>query len=286
MLPQLSTATSNHRQALCFGLLLLVFTTFTADLFSQSYRSREGDSINPRFFAKAGFYYPNLTTSLRVDGRRLGTEIGLEDDLGLTEDLGVFRADVLYRLSENSSIVATYTKINRDRSVLLEEDVEFDDVVFEEGSGVLFNFDVDYVAATYRYSFFNELNWNAGASAGLRGVFINTGLEARLNNLSKSVNSSFVAPALLLGVHGSAYLTPRLLAQYSLEFFWLEIEGIKINILESNAAVTWFFTKTVGVGLAYSTNNYRVQDIPFSDKFTGKINFYFGGLNAFLAARF
>lgn len=267
---------------------LLLFVLFASSFvgYSQSYADRQGDSINPRFYVKAGFYYPNLTTSLRVDGQLLGTEIGLEDDIGLSEDLGVFRADVYFRLSKNSNIVATYTKIDRKRSLVLENDIQFEDLIFEAGSGVNFNFDVDYVAATYRYSFFNELNWSAGASAGLRGVFINTGIEGRLNNIVRSAEESFVAPALLLGVHGSAYLTPRLLAQYSLEFFWLEIQGIKINILESNAALTWFFTKNVGLGLAHSTNNYRVDEIPFSDRFTGKVRFNFGGLNAFLAARF
>lgn len=268
------------------GLFTLLFFTVNFTGLSQSYADRQGDSINPRFYIKAGFYYPNLSTTLRVDGKILGTEIGLEDDLGLSEDLGVFRVDGIIRLSKNSSLVATYTNIFRRNELVLKEDVEFKDLIFEAGSGVKFNFDVDYLAATYRYNFFNELNWSAGASAGLRGVFINTGIEARLNNFSKSASSDFIAPAILFGVHGAGYLTPRLLARYSLELFWLEINGVKINVLESNAAVTWYFSKTVGLGLAYSTNNYRVEEIPFGSDFKGKVRFNFGGLNAFLAARF
>lgn len=269
-----------------FLLFLILLFASSSDVQSQSYADRQGDSINPRFYFKAGYYNPNLSTTLRIDGRRLGTEIGLEDDLGLSEDLAVFRADAFIRLGRNSDLVIIYTKINRDRELTLKEDIEFEDVIFEEGSGVKFNFDVDYFAASYRYSFFNNLNWKAGASAGLRGVFINTGFEARLNDAFTSSKADFVAPALLLGFHGSAYLTPRLLARYALEFFWLEIEGVKINILESNASVTWFFSKNVGIGLAHSTNNYRVEEIPFGSDFKGRVRFNFGGINAFLAARF
>ena len=245
-------------------LFTILFLLAGSQVFGQSYADRQGDSINPRFYVKAGFYYPNLSTTLRIDGRRLGTEIGLEDDLGLSEDLAVFRADAFVRLAKNSELVFTYTKINRDRSLTLKEDIEFQDVIFEQGSGVSFNFDVDYFAATYRHSFFNNLNWKAGVSGGLRGVFINTGFEARLNNAFTSSKTDFMAPAILFGFHGSAYLTPRLLARYAIEFFWLEIEGVKINILESNASVTWFFSKNVGIGLAHSTNNYRVEEIPDS----------------------
>jgi hypothetical protein len=265
------------------SVALLCSVTYTIS--SQSYESREGDSINPRVYIKTGVYYPNLNTSFRIDGSRLGTEIGLEDDLKLSEDLGVFRTDVIFRITEKSSIVGSYTFINRSNKLTLEEDFEFEDTVFEEGSGIEFNFDVNYVAATYRYNFFNELNWNAGLSAGLRGVFINTGAIGRVNDQTREEEASFVAPAILLGIHGSAYLTPRLLAQYSLEAFYVEISGVKINIIESNASVSWFFTKSIGAGLAYSTNNYRLTDIPLSDSFDGKVNFSFGGLNLFLVAR-
>lgn len=268
-------------------LLLLVCVLLTGfSTLAQTYQSREGDSINPRVYAKLGYYYPNLNTSLRVDGQRLGTELGLEDDLNLDEDLGVFRADVFVRLSKNSTLVGSYTSIRRDRDISLKEDIEFGDIVFEEGSGVNFYFDADYIAATYRYSFFNELNWSAGASIGVRGVFINTGIEARLNDRMTTADRDFLAPAILLGVHGSAYLTPRLMARYSLEGLYLEISGAKINIIESNASVTWFFSKPVGVGLGYSTNNYRVTNIPFGEDFEGKVNFSFGGLNLFFEARF
>jgi hypothetical protein len=269
-----------------FYLSVIAFLLVTIQLWSQSYESREGDSIFPKFYIKAGFYSPTLRTSLRVDGRNLGTDIGLEDELGFSEDLGVFRTDVYWNISKNSTIDGTYTYIKRNRSVTLEEDVEFNDIVFEAGSGIDFNFDVDYIAATYRYNFFNELNWNAGASVGLRGVIINTGIEGRLNDIFRSASANFVAPALLIGIHGSAYLTPRLLARYSLEGLYLEIEGIGINIIESNAGVTWYFSKHIGIGLSYATNDYRVDDLPFSDDFQGRVNFSFSGLNLYLEARF
>lgn len=280
--------TGLRRQA-CFTFLsfslAIVSCLFCSSLHAQSYQSREGDSINPRLYIRTGYYLPNLRTSLRLDGQRLGTEVSLEDTFNLDEDLGVFRADVQYSLTKRSTLVASYTSIKRSNSAVLKEDFEFEDVIFEEGSGIKFNFDVDYIAATYRYNLFNELNWNGGFSAGLRGVIINTGANARINQETRSASASFVAPALLLGVHYSAYLRPRLLVSYSLEGLYLEVADLQVNIIESNASLQYFFTKKVGAGLAFSTNNYRVRDIPLDDDFDGKVNFSFGGLNLFLSVR-
>ena len=158
-------------------------------------------------------------------------------------------------------------------------------MLFEKGSGIEFNFDVDYYAATYRYNIVNELNWNGGVSAGIRGVVINTAAQARINSINKSASASFIAPALLLGVHYSAYLRPRFRVTYALEGLYLEVSDLRVNILESNASINYFISKNLGAGLAYSTNYYRVRNIPFDD-FNGKVKFNFGGINLFLIVRF
>ncbi|MFT4850749.1 MAG: hypothetical protein ACI83B_003309 [Sediminicola sp.] len=284
-----STNKNNRVKLSAFKTIFLLLITFLiCDIgWSQSYTSREGDSINSKFYVWAGVFYPNMNTSLRVDSAiGIGTEIGLENDLNLEEDLGVFRIDGLVQLTENSQLALTYTAMKRNRRFTLEKDIEFGDTSFEAGSNAGYEFNVDYVGATYRYNFFNERNWSAGLSGGLRGVIINTSLEGQLNDTNFKETAKFTAPAILFGVHGSAYLTPRLLARYSLEAFYLKIDDIKINIVEANASVHYFIFKNVGLGLAYSTNNYRVQNVPLWGDSEGKIDFNFGGLNMYLTSRF
>ena len=134
----------------------------------------------------------------------------------------------------------------------------------------------------------NEKNWNAGVSLGARAVSINTGFGSIINDgteeISRNVSTSVTAPALLIGIHGSAYLTPKLLARYSLEYFQLSVSGIDISVIESNFSVQYFVWKNLGLGIAYSTNDYQVKDIPLGN-FDGQFDFNFGGLNLFLSAR-
>ena len=275
----------SHRFVVVWATCLLL-TAFSFQVVAQSYASKEGDSISPTFYAKFGYFYPKFSTSIRLDNEKgRGTEIGLEDELKLSEELGVFRFDGMIQLSRRSQIVASYTYFRRDRTLALERDLTFRDVTLEAGSGGNYKFDVDYIAATYRHSFFSKLNWNAGLSAGLRAVFIDTEFNSSVNDFSFRESASFVAPALLIGMHGGAYLTPRLLARYSLELMYVTISDIDIRVVESNAEVQYFIFDNVGLGLSYSTNLYRVNQIPFTTRLDGKVNFEFGGLDLFLVIR-
>ena len=273
---------------LCFTISVYLCSNST--ILAQSYTTAEGDSINPRAYITLGYYSPNINTSLRLDGiLGLGTEIGLED-LGLEEDKSVFRLDGVIRVSPRSQLAIAYTAINRKSISTLERDVVVGDNTFLQGSGVGLKFNVDYFALTWRYSFFNEKNWNAGVSLGARAVSINTGFGAQLTanagqGFSYSESASVTAPALLIGIHGSGYLTPKLLARYSLEYFQLSVSGIDISVIESNFSVQYFIWRNLGLGLAYSTNDYQVKDIPIGN-FDGQFDFNFGGLNLFLSARF
>ncbi|MCO4822628.1 MAG: hypothetical protein KC469_11205 [Flavobacteriaceae bacterium] len=282
-------AINNLKKQLLLSIAVGLFLCSTSNIIAQSYTTVEGDSINPRAYVTMGYYFPRINTSLRVDtALGIGTEIGLED-LGLDEEKSVFKLDGAIRISPKSQLALTYTSINRNSKALLEKDIKVGDTTFLEGSGVGLKFNIDYFAATWRYSFFNQKNWNAGLSVGARAVSIKTGFKALVNTDSDQFiyekSPSFIAPAILFGVHGSAYLTPKLLARYSLEYFYLSIDGIDINVIESNFSVQYFIFKQFGLGLAYSTNDYQVNDIPLGD-FNGKVDFNFGGMNLFLSARF
>ena len=270
-----------------WGYILLFTLAFPLGGYSQSYLSRDSVVEDPWIYAEAGFYFPSITTRLRVDSEKgPGTEIGLEDDFKLSENLTVFRAATLFSLKGKSQVLVSFTSLIRNRQLELEEDIRFGDTVFYVGAKARLRFDVNYYAATWRYSFFDELNWNAGVSLGLRAVQFITRFDADFNNQSYSESASVVAPAILVGLHGSGYLTSRLLARYSLEGFYVDIEGISIYVTESNASLQYFITPNIGVGGAFSSNLYRVKDIPLSDRFDGKVTFAFGGFNLFLSARF
>jgi len=241
--------------------------------------------FNPRVYVSVGAYFPSVDTRLRVDGEFIGTEISLEDDLKLLEDLSVFKVDGLIRAGERSQFLISFTSLLRKNDFELNESIRVRDTVFDVGTKLGIYFDTYYSAFTWRYSLFNEVGWNAGFSVGARYMVFRTGFESEINGKTNSVQESIGAPALLVGLHGSGYLTPRLLARYSIEYLGFSVEGIDVRILETDFTLEYFIGKNWGIGAAYSTNEYLVKEIPFSD-FDGRITFDFGGANLFATMRF
>jgi hypothetical protein len=263
-----------------------IFLLIAAHAFGQSYMGKDSLKHDPRFYFNVGGYFPRVSTELRVDGDRLGSDLSLEDDLRFLKEMSVFRAEALVRVKKRSQFVLGFTSLLRRSTFRLDEEIKFADTSFAVNARADMYFDTYYYAFTWRYSFWNETNWNAGASLGVRMVEFRTGIEASFNNAEPySAKASLIVPALLLGLHGGAYLDPRLLARYNFEFLRLNVSGIDINIIESQFSLSYFVTQNIGLGLAYSTNSYVVTDIPFDD-FKGRVQFEFGGLNLFLNARF
>jgi hypothetical protein len=254
--------------------------------FSQSYIGKDSLHHNPRIYLSAGSYFPSVSTTLRLDTKSgFGTVIGLEDDVKLLSEMTVFKTDAVVRVKRRSQFAFSFTSLLRNKETSLEEDIDILDTTFYVNAKVKMYFDTYYYALSWRYSLYEKTNWNAGFSVGLRYIVFKTGIDAQLNNNSYGTSASFGAPALLIGVHGSGYMHPRLLARYSLEYFQASIADIDIQVLESNVSVEYFIHKNVGIGGAYSTNGYSVREIPFSNV-KGKVNFSFGGFNLFLTARF
>jgi hypothetical protein len=268
-------------------LLTVILILLGNTSFAQSFFDRDSVFHNPRFYFSAGSYHPTMTTSLRLDSDiGLGTVISLEDDIKLAEELTAVRVDGTVRVKKRSQFMMAYTTLRRNRELIIDEDIDFKDTTFYVDASVRAYFDINYFALSWRYSLLDRPNWNAGFSVGMRIVQIKTGLQAKLNTNSYSEDVKFNAPALLVGIHGGAYLLPRLLGRYSLEYFQVSIADLKIIVIENRFSMEYFVFKNVGVGAGYEVNSYRIKDIPLSDSFSGRVNLGFGGFNLFLSARF
>lgn len=270
------------------SLIIVLLGLFSVQLLpAQTFVDKDSTVHHPRFYLTTGVYFPNIITTLRLDSDvGLGTVIGLEDDFKLDSELSVFRIDGMMQVKKRSQFLLGFTSLVRSRGFKIDEEVVFLEDTFAVNANAKIAFDTYYYAFTWRYSFFKGPKYNAGLSLGARWVQFKTSLDAGLNGETWSQSASFGAPALLVGAHASGYLTPRFLARYSLEYFQVSIAGFKAIVLENRATLEYFIHKNVGIGGAYSTNVYTIQDLEISSNVKGRVNFAFGGFNLFLAARF
>ncbi len=271
----------------------LLKTTFIALLTLISFvanAQKKADSLfKPRFYLYAGGFSPEINTSIRFDSKtaRVGTIISLENNLNFDSKPWLFRADGIAKLGKRSTVAMTFLAINRNRSFTLDKDINFMDTTFEVGANASLYFNTNYFSLSYRYNIFAKETWSAGLSLGARVLTVKTGFTANSKKLgSYSSYSSLVVPAALIGIHGSAYLTPRFQFRYTWEYLKLNVEGIDIYVFDNNLSLEYFILKNVGLGASYSNVAFLVKDLPFSDEFTGEIKYNWSGFSLFVAARF
>lgn len=265
-------------------LICISFVSFT--LISQTAKD---STFKPKYYFYAGGFVPEIRTEIRFDSKtaHLGTVLSLENNLNFDSQPRLFRADGIAKFSKRSTAALSFIAINRSRTFTIDKDIEFKDTVFEVGAKANMYFNTNYWALSYRYSIFSKPTWNAGISTGFRALTIKTGISAESTRLgSYSADSKLLAPALLIGFHGSAYLLNRLQFRYTWEYLKLNINGIKVTVIDNNFGLEYYILRNVGIGGSYSYVSYKVREIPFNPEFSGMIEYTIFGFYLYVAVRF
>jgi hypothetical protein len=284
----------NCRSHIKQGINVFCLLLFPLIVNSQSYVSNDttsNDTIKyPRLYVSVGGYFPTINTSLKINSDKLGigSTVVVEDVFNLPSDLSVFRFNALLHVKKRSQFDFYFISLDRKSENILDRDINFKDSVFHANAKINSYFNAQYYAATWRYSFFNKPSWNAGITVGARWLQIGTGLSFESTNnipaYSQSVDVG--VPTILFGVHGAAYLTPKLLGRYTFEYFQLTIKGIKATVADNRFSLEYYFFKKFGAGFSFASTEYKVVELPLLENFDGEIKFRFSGFAVFLTARF
>jgi len=243
------------------------------------------DSERPwkTFTIKLGGYVPLYDTNIRVEGTGglgLGTEIDLENDLNLDEDLFSYRIDAQWRFFDRHRLNFSFFDLTRDATTLLGRDVTIDDKTFFLGTTIASEWEHKVYVASYTWSFLQTNKYEVGLNIGAHITRLKLqvkglgplGLTAKVEGIT--------LPLPVVGLTGAYAFTPKLVLKPAAGVFYLKIdewEGSLVNIdldLEYNA---W---KYVGFGIGY--NYFRINIDLEADKFHGSAEYEYHGFKFFL----
>ena len=240
-----------------------------------------------RYYISAGTFFPTTQTTLRVDGRFAGTYIDLENDFKMKGKGVSFRTEAIGQFSPRSSVSLTYFSIFKNGSATLDRDITYNDTILHAGGTVNSVFNIRFMGASYRYSVFYKENWSLGLTTGLRVLNMDVGatvIEPNGNSYSNQF-SSYI-PVILFGIHGSAYITPRFLARYSLEYFGLRIQGVSGQVVDNRLTLEYYILKNFSIGGSFTHINYTVKDFPVTRDFNGEVSYSIMGFALYAGVRF
>ena len=247
--------------------------------------------LDTRLYLDVGGYVPAVDTRLRVDrAGGSGTVLDLEDDLDF-EDRPILPYALLnLRLGQRWRIEGEYFVIDRDKTTVIDRELEIGDSVFPINTTVNSFFDTDVYRLSVGYSFLKRPNAEMGAMLGAHVTTFDFGISAIGENIERvEAAADTLAPLPTIGLYGSYAFSPRWLMQGRVDYFTLEYEEYSGNFLNFNVGLEFQLAKHVGLGAGY-----RYVDLEFtaektlsvgsvSDDFSGEFQYHYSGPTLYLS---
>jgi hypothetical protein len=247
-----------------------------------------------RFSLKLGGFLPSVTTTAQFSSPSApGTEIPLENKLGLTRHTQNFEIEGTWRLGQKQLLTLDYFQFGRSGSRSITDSIQFDSIAYtgdlNASSGI------HYYGVTYRYYFWRHTEWELGAGLGLDVLQMNASLAFRVaatggggGSFADSAKKSggFTAPAPMLGIYGDWEFVPRFFLRGTLQYLYINsVESYGGYVSDDRLAVEWYPLHNYGFGLGYHYIDLGITKT-FSTGQELKLNYQIQGAAFYLSAAF
>jgi len=241
------------------------------------------------FIVQAGAFLPQLSLDVSVDGSLTGEHppLDYEGAIGASSSDEIFAAELIWRFGEKWSLRTQYFSGGRTATKVLEEDVEWGDAVFQQGSFVSAGTSLDITRIFFARDFSNSPNHDFGIGLGLHRMGFDAFLTGDLivnGELFSAETRAVSAVAPLPNIGGWYAYSPSEKWVFDVRLDWLdatigEYSGALINVA---AGANYQLFKHVGIGVKYQRFSLKF-DIDKSD-WHGRLKLKYKGAYLYLSA--
>lgn len=235
--------------------------TFSALLLAVSFPAIAQDSVHPELGSKysldLGLFFPEREIRLKAGVTGPGARnIDFGSEFGLEKHDQMFAIDFRWRFGEKWSLSAQHFRASGQGAVVLEEDVEWNDLVFSNGSNV----EAITEFALYRVFIGRSLaktdNLDFGVGAGIHWLDMSASIAGSIlvdNTVTfrrEAVSSS--APLPNIGGWYNYSLSPRWAIKARADWLEASIDEYDGRLINFQAGVNYAWFRHGGVGVAYN----------------------------------
>ncbi len=269
---------------------LVAMLLFAAALASPALAAKKKDKPGwedwDRLNIDVGVFSATQSTTLRLDAfdGAIGTQIDLEDNLGLEDREEQPRFDLLWRYKKRSSLSVSYFALERDTVAPLTITIKFGDIILDPviSPSVRTVYDIEVLSAQWGYSFFRTPKWDARFTIGIYAMDFFVSLQDPA--AAQTDDGDVLAPLPVIGMCFDHKLTGKWHLNGGFRYFGIEYEDeFSGSLTEVLVGATHHTFKNVGFGIAY---NYVHLDIDATDDdFTGLLDIKYQGPYAYVRVR-
>jgi hypothetical protein len=231
-----------------------------------------------------GVFLTHRDSSTRLDASAgdPGTDVDLENDLGLNRSESVFRVDAFYKFSEAHRIDVSWFDLSRSSSKQIERDIEWNGTSYPIDTAVNSQFDLDIYKVAYTWSFWRKDRNFLGATGGL--YIADTGTSLIADTIGAREVMSATAPLPVIGLRGQYFFTQKWSVRASSEVFLYEYGDWDGELVDLYLGLDYELSDRIAVGVGFNTVTF---DLGVSkEDLTGQLDWGYSGGLVFLRGRF
>ena len=198
-----------------------------------------------------GMFITDRQSSTRLDSDAGdGTEIDMEDDLGLESSTNVVRLGGYVWFGERHRLDGAFFDLSRDASFPIQETIDFGDETFVINTAVETESDLTIVKADYTYAVVARDRGWLGVTAGL--YIAESGLTLSQATLGRAESEDVTAPLPVFGLRGDYAINDRITLRGAAQWFGFEAEDVDGRLTDFYVGADYGFGERMAVGLAYN----------------------------------
>jgi hypothetical protein len=230
------------------------------------------------FSISLGVFLTDRASKTRLNGsldNDDGTNVNLENDLGLDRSDTVFRIDGSYRFNDRHRIDISAFDLSRSKTRVIDEEIEWGDTIYPINVTIASQFDLAIYKLAYTWSFMRRDKGYLGVTAGLYIASFGTKLSAV--DIGSVESDSLTAPLPVFGLRGQYDISERFSFRASGEIFALEYEEYDGTLVDLYAGIDYQLSEHTAIGLGL---NSVTLDVGITrNSFKGNLDWrYDGGL--------
>jgi len=251
----------------------LVATAFLLAFVSGPVTAQTADDYHPfltdKFNVSVGLFWPDKEYELQVDGSLPGEDIDLDEQFNIKDYEETTSVNLRWRFGEKWSLWGQYWSTSESKSAILEEDINWEDVTFKQGTFAKAGIDMKIARTFFGRTFSTGPRYEFGAGLGLHWMDLSAFIKGEIiaDENTTGFHKASVSAGIPLPNIGAWYMyswSPKWLFQARLDWLSASIGDYSGGLWNAQAGIHWQAFKRVGVGLYY--NNFVIDlDVDKSD---------------------
>jgi hypothetical protein len=253
-------------------------------LYPQAASAQGRESDRERGGIYLGAFITNRNTNARVDPSNggSGSDVDLENDLGLDSSTSVGRFGGYFWLSHRQRLDVSYFDLSRTASRKLDKTINWGDQTFQINTTLTTDNRLTITKVDYTFSFLNKDRGYLGVTGGL--YVMDTKFSLSEPTLGKFETSSLTAPLPVIGLRGEYAISEHWNLRGATQWFGITTNDVSGHLTDTYVGVDYGFGKRMFVGLAYDTVKLTVDTT--KTNLSGRLDWGYDGWLAYFKVDF